>query len=417
MGITVHSGRIACFAACVVFGMTTALAQSPASLKMIENLQNLRFDQLGNPQIQSNSLTPVKSTIDKPHRILIIPVQYSNRRFDRFSGEADADRKNQEYIQDLLFSDDLDNPKTDTLTHYYYHQSRGRYLVTGEVFPLVTVDKPSEYYGEPIQNSDGTWRNDVRSEELVEDALAAAYALQPDFPWAEFDVWDPLDYDGDKVFAEPDGYIDHFVLMYAGNGQSSCQGLYNLGLKFTVDAPSNQYELLQAQEQECAQRIWAHRSYHTANNGKGPMVEGFMNRRGGVPLREGLWVLESARYWREIWEVFPEAPVIMTLRDPESWFASVQKTILPSMRGHADMEEGPSRRRSTMAYELIVRQTFAERMDDFDHATKVYRDYVEDVRRSVPAGRLLEYDVKQGWEPLCEFLGVEDCWQLLPYKM
>ncbi len=292
MGITVHSGRIACFAACVVFGMTTALAQSPASLKMIENLQNLRFDQLGNPQIQSNSLTPVKSTIDKPHRILIIPVQYSNRRFDRFSGEADADRKNQEYIQDLLFSDDLDNPKTDTLTHYYYHQSRGRYLVTGEVFPLVTVDKPSEYYGEPIQNSDGTWRNDVRSEELVEDALAAAYALQPDFPWAEFDVWDPLDYDGDKVFAEPDGYIDHFVLMYAGNGQSSCQGLYNLGLKFTVDAPSNQYELLQAQEQECAQRIWAHRSYHTANNGKGPMVEGFMNRRGGVPLREGLWVLD-----------------------------------------------------------------------------------------------------------------------------
>lgn len=115
----------------------------------------------------------------------------------------------------------------------------------------------------------------------------------------------------------------------------------------------------------------------------------------------------SARFWREIWEVFPDAPVIMTLRDPESWFASVQKTILPSMRGHADMEEGPGRRRSTMAHELIVRQTFSGRMDDFDHATKVYRDYVEDVRRTVPAGRLLEYDVKQGWEPLCEFLGVD----------
>lgn len=114
----------------------------------------------------------------------------------------------------------------------------------------------------------------------------------------------------------------------------------------------------------------------------------------------------SARFWREIWEVFPDAPVILTLRDPESWFASVQKTILPSMRSQVDMEDGPQRRRSAMAHALIAEQTFAGRMDDFDHATGVYRNYVEDVRRTVPAGRLLEFDVKQGWEPLCAFLGV-----------
>ena len=115
----------------------------------------------------------------------------------------------------------------------------------------------------------------------------------------------------------------------------------------------------------------------------------------------------SARFWREIWAAFPDAPVILTLRDPESWFASVQKTILPAMQSHFDMEEGPHRRRAAMAYELIVRQVFSERMDDIDYATGIYDAYVADVRRAVPADRLLEYTVGQGWEPLCAFLGVD----------
>lgn len=291
MRITSHAGFGAIAALFALFS-TVAQGQTAESLKMIEHLQNLEFDQLSNPQIQSNAIPPVLSTPDKPHRILIIPVQYSNRQFDRFSGEPDADVRNQRYVQDLLFSDELTDPAPETLTHYFYHQSHGRYLVTGEVFPLVTVDQPSDYYGAPIQNSDGSWRNDSRSEELVEDALAAAYAQQPDFPWEEFDVWDPQDYDGDNNLAEADGYIDHFVLMYAGKGQASCQGLFNLNLKFTLDAPADQYERLQPQEQECAQRIWPHRSSHSKNNGKGPIVEGMMNRRGGVPVREGLWLYD-----------------------------------------------------------------------------------------------------------------------------
>lgn len=271
---------------------TTLLAQSADSLSMIEKLKNLQFDQLGNPQIQSNSIPPVLSTATAPHRMLIIPVQYANRDFDRFAGEPGADARNQDYLQNLLFAEDLRSPKPDTLSHYYHHQSQGRYAVTGSVFPIVTVDLPSDYYGEPIQNSDGSWRNDIRSEELVEHALVAAVAQEPNFPWHDYDVWDPMDYDGDKIYAEPDGYIDHFVLVFAGKDQSSCQGLFSLQLKFTADAPADLYSGLQAQEQECAQRIWPHRSYVSKNNGKGPVVEGFMNRRGGVSLVDGLWVYD-----------------------------------------------------------------------------------------------------------------------------
>lgn len=269
-----------------------AQAQTPESLEMIRKLQNLQLDQLGNPQIKSDAIPPVLSTPDAPHRMLIIPVEYSNRGFDRFAGEENAALRNRDYLQSLLFVEDLTQPRELTLSHYYHHQSKGRYAVTGEVLPVVTVEQPSDYYGKPIQNSDGAWRNDAQAELLVEDALQAAVAQNPEFAWEDFDVWDPLDYDADGVHAEADGYIDHFVLVFAGKSQSSCQGLFNLDQKFTNDAPADLYDSLVAAEQECAQRIWPHRFSLTRNNGKGPEIEGRVNRRGGVPLKEGLWVYD-----------------------------------------------------------------------------------------------------------------------------
>ncbi|MDP6536926.1 MAG: immune inhibitor A [Gammaproteobacteria bacterium] len=275
----------------MVLAVSPVLGQNRESLEMIEKLRNLQFDQLGNPQIKSDAIPPVLASADSPHRMLIIPVQYSDRRFDRYSGRG-SDRRNSDYFQELLFSDNFSSPAEETLTHYYYHQSKGRYFVTGEVLPVVTVDNPSEFYGVPIQNSDGAWRNDVRPEILVEDALLAAVEQNPDFAWENFDVWDPQDYDGDNNYAESDGYIDHFVLIFAGKGQASCQGLFNLNQKFTANAPSDIYDALEAVEQECAQRIWPHRFALTKNNGRGPEVEGSTNRRGGIELKEGLWVYD-----------------------------------------------------------------------------------------------------------------------------
>ena len=269
-----------------------ARAQSPDSLALIDKLRQLQLDKLGNPQIKSDAVPPVRSTVDRPHRMLIIPVEYANVGFDRFKGEPAAGEKNRAYFQNLLFAPTLRTPREGTLTHYYFHQSRGRYLVTGQVLPVVRVQEPSDYYGRPIQNSDGQWRNDVRAETLVDHALKAAYAANPAFPWKDFDVFDPQDYDGDAVYGEPDGYIDHFVLVYAGKAQSSCQRQFSLDQKFTASAPADLYDRLQPAERECAQRIWPHRFSLTANNGKGPAVEGFVNRRGGIPLTDGLWVYD-----------------------------------------------------------------------------------------------------------------------------
>src|SRR5205823_9521593 len=56
---------------------------------------------------------------------------------------------------------------------------------------------------------------------------------------------------------------------------------------------------------------------------------------------------------------------------------------------------------------LIWEKTFGGRFEDKDHAIAVFKQHIEEVKQRVPSEKLLVYDVKQGWEPLCAFLGVE----------
>ncbi len=114
----------------------------------------------------------------------------------------------------------------------------------------------------------------------------------------------------------------------------------------------------------------------------------------------------SARYWREIAEHFSDAKVLLTIRDEDSWFDSVRRTIFPVMRDHIKMPSSPRRDRLAVAYEIIVNQTFQGRMGEREYATQIYREYVAEVRRTIVPERLLAYEVSQGWAPLCAFLEV-----------
>jgi hypothetical protein len=57
--------------------------------------------------------------------------------------------------------------------------------------------------------------------------------------------------------------------------------------------------------------------------------------------------------------------------------------------------------------ELIWKRTFGETFEDHQHAIEVFERHNEEVKRHIPADQLLVYEVKEGWEPLCDFLGVE----------
>ncbi len=114
----------------------------------------------------------------------------------------------------------------------------------------------------------------------------------------------------------------------------------------------------------------------------------------------------SARFWREIAAHFPDAKVLLTLRDADKWFDSVHATIYPVIQSWPTREPGHIRDAMEMAQKLIVDQTFGGRLDNRDHATAVFRTYEQEVRDTIAPERLLAYDVTQGWEPLCAFLEV-----------
>jgi hypothetical protein len=69
-------------------------------------------------------------------------------------------------------------------------------------------------------------------------------------------------------------------------------------------------------------------------------------------------------------------------------------------------EPGYFRDAMAMAEEIIVNQTFGGRLDDREHALAVYRRHEQAVRDTIAPGRLLAYEVSQGWAPLCAFLEV-----------
>ena len=115
----------------------------------------------------------------------------------------------------------------------------------------------------------------------------------------------------------------------------------------------------------------------------------------------------GARYWRELVQHFPEAKVILSVRDPDAWFDSVQATITPFIAARGTHASPHANAIAEMAYQAIVAQLFDERMSERDHATRVFREHVAQVQSEIPAERLLTFDLRDGWQPLCEFLGVE----------
>jgi hypothetical protein len=110
----------------------------------------------------------------------------------------------------------------------------------------------------------------------------------------------------------------------------------------------------------------------------------------------------SAAFWAELAAHYPDAKVILTVRDPDAWFDSTQATIF-----HDD-PAGPN---PPPAFAAMLAAMMANGMGQTKHdraaATAAFRAHVEAVKAAVPPERLLVYEVGQGWGPLCAFLGLD----------
>ena len=110
----------------------------------------------------------------------------------------------------------------------------------------------------------------------------------------------------------------------------------------------------------------------------------------------------ACEFYRELIAVYPDAKVLLNTRDPESWYESTRETLWTIDQVLPWWFPRVMRR---MHDDLIWNGRFEGAFTDRTRAIEIFNQHLEDVRRSVPPDRLLEYDVSQGWEPLCRFLG------------
>ena len=112
----------------------------------------------------------------------------------------------------------------------------------------------------------------------------------------------------------------------------------------------------------------------------------------------------SCNFWREQMAWYPEAKVVLSERDPEDWYKSVMNTIYPSSVAMQQAEDPLMQRRASMVFELVWDGLFDGRLEDRDYVIDVYLKHNRQVKDEVPADRLLVFESRQGWQPLCDFL-------------
>jgi len=125
-------------------------------------------------------------------------------------------------------------------------------------------------------------------------------------------------------------------------------------------------------------------------------------------------------FYRELMAAYPDAKVVLSVRDPERWFESASKTIFTAPRGGPgllfQLLTTPRMWRSVRVVRRILsKRTFRGGEGDKAHTIGVFNAYIEEVKRTVPPERLLVYEVGQGWRPLCDFLGVPVPAQAFPH--
>ncbi|MEM7173554.1 MAG: sulfotransferase family protein [Pseudomonadota bacterium] len=112
----------------------------------------------------------------------------------------------------------------------------------------------------------------------------------------------------------------------------------------------------------------------------------------------------TARFFRELNAFYPEAKFILGYRDSRRWAESFSETIYKLL---SEADQAPDHLHDWLAMAgEIVAQTGIPAGADVDALEAAFIKHGEAVKAAIPANRLLVHEVKQGWEPLCAFLGV-----------
>jgi hypothetical protein len=124
-------------------------------------------------------------------------------------------------------------------------------------------------------------------------------------------------------------------------------------------------------------------------------------------------------FYEELMREYPDAKVLLSVRDPDRWYESVSNTIYNVRRMSTNSRFTAAifsvvgvfvprmKRGARMVNNLIWEGIFDGRFENRRYAIGVFDRHNANVMRNVPEDRLLVYEVKKGWGPLCDFLDAE----------
>lgn len=105
----------------------------------------------------------------------------------------------------------------------------------------------------------------------------------------------------------------------------------------------------------------------------------------------------SASFWLELSEAYPEAIVLLSLRDAESWWDSAHETIFSV----GDM--APETDWYAMWNDILIHR-FTNQLQDKQACIDAFNRHNDLVRKTIPPERLLEWFPGEGWGPICSAL-------------
>ncbi len=109
----------------------------------------------------------------------------------------------------------------------------------------------------------------------------------------------------------------------------------------------------------------------------------------------------GSAFWNELSQANPEALVLLSVRDPEEWYRSASNTIFLSF------DNMPPELAPWMdEVRKLLRDRFSDRFDDSTAMMDAYLRHNDAVRAKVSASRLLEWKLGDGWDPICDRLGL-----------
>ncbi|GEB77306.1 protease [Sporolactobacillus inulinus CASD] len=199
-----------------------------SSAPVKDSLKSGKGNKLG--QAKKNQVDPInKENYDgsvRKDKVLVLAIDFpDNPKSTIDPSETDMyyPDYSQQHFQNMIFGKSgYTGPNGENLVsmkQFYEQQSGGSYTVDGTVAGWYTADHPAAYYG---GNAPETG-SDQRPRQLIYEALTKA-GQDPSINLSDYDVWDRDDYDGDGVYHEPDGIIDHLMVIHSGVGEEAGGG-------------------------------------------------------------------------------------------------------------------------------------------------------------------------------------------------